>query len=142
MAAFLNLEWIDYLTLESAGTDLPSGVHDRIASLLETKVERAAVLSADDGRGFVWTGRGVVDRMVRLAVVGAAIIGGSLIMVGGRVGLGLPITLGGLVAWPFTGYKVTCRSCGARVSLLSLLRRSCGECGNTAGRSGRLHGPE
>lgn len=130
MAALLNLEWVDYLRLESAGTDLPSEIHDRIATLLEAKVERAAVLSADDRRGFVWTGRGVVDQTVRLAVVGAAIIGGILVATGGHVGLGVPITLGGLMAWPFAGYKVTCRSCGARVSLLGMLRRSCAKCGN------------
>lgn len=134
MAALLDVDQGEYLRLEAVGTELPPEVQHRIASLLEAKVERQVSRSTDEGSGFTWVGRNVVDLAVRMAGVITAISGGTVLATAGHVGIGVLIAGGGLLAIPFAGYRVSCRCCGARVSLVSMARRSCGRCGTPARR--------
>ena len=134
MAGLLGLDWAEYLRLESVGVELPLDVRQRIAGLLQARVERLVGGTAAETAGFVWTSRNPLDLILRMAVVTAAIPGGILVAVGGHVVIGALIAAGGLVATPFVGYRVTCGSCGAHVGIVGLVRRSCGQCGNAARR--------
>jgi hypothetical protein len=51
----------------------------------------------------------------------------------GRIGVGALIIIAGLIAWPFVRRRMTCRSCGAPVGVLSIPRRRCGPCGSAVG---------
>jgi DNA-binding XRE family transcriptional regulator len=132
MAAVLQVEWADYLNLERAGTELPLEVQQRIMRLLEAKVERAVLFPAAEASQFQRVERGVVGQVLLLASgVGTAIVGGAVVVWSGHVGVGILIMGVGLFELFFAGQRITCRSCGARVGVLSMLRGSCSACGSS-----------
>lgn len=130
MAAALKVERGEYLQLERAGDDLPPDVEERVMRLLEGRVE-GALFRAEEGSQFLRVERGVVGQALRGSAVLGGTLGGAVIVWSGRLGLGLLIIAAGLIALPFAGQKMMCRSCGAPVGLLSILRRRCSACGSS-----------